>query len=1080
MSSANSSSNTSGSSNVISVKANYTMGEGGHEKGINCIDFYGGSDRPFLVTGSDDHTVRVWDYHTKSCVRVLEGHGNNVSAVLFHPQLPFLLSAGEDATLRIWNAQTFRPEASYNFGMERAWGLAGSRGHNAIGIAFDSGSVVFQLGRGDPCASLDTVQGRLVWSRARGSGSASGHGNEILTGMVRLLDVEGRPVRIPADAEVIPLTPKELGTSDVFPQNLLHSPDGRLVAVWGDGEYVIYSTIGWRNRAFGKGQEVAWAAPGGDVFGTRDAGGRVYLNRVSAHDQGQLLPGISDCDHVFGGPLLGISASNASTLTFYDWTGQFLIRTIDVSAIAVSWSLDFSFVAILTESACYVLSINAGVIKSPQSFPSGEDGIEDAVELVDEIEQPLKTVTWISGNCFVYLTEENRLAYHVVGGDADESFQLALFDRSHFLLGYLPSEKRVYLTDQDLQVTSYAILPALIAFQSNVLRGGDISDHMGLIEAIPSTYHARLAVFLQRRGYLREALQLSPDAQFQFDLAVQLDDLNLALELMNTKLSHQPEKWQELGRVALKAWNLPIAEEALWKAGDLASLFLLYAAAGDADGLIRVAGDAVRLPGHINLAFAAYVRAGAYTPAFELLLQEGRFAEAALFARTYALNATQVTRAVEGWRGSLIASAESKKNKIAASLADPLAHGDKFAQVRFDGIELTATYPGSSGAPRGRSVSFDGNVNVAGSPNTLLSLKPELSNGFDNPGGSSSGFGVKFDDGISVTSTDDQMSMEVNTAGTGTRLEDLDEEVEDGGINSNYNNNYEENYNNDFVNNNNNNVNNTNSSNGIVVEEEEEEPEFESSLTGEDQYEGNEGQDFLLEEIDKIRLDENEAVLRVVEDGGDVYEVKECEFYPESGVSIEDPEDSEGVDNEINTGDYEAYEHNDGGAAENSVEDSLYQVTQVQNLDDDLVTAEPVNVDVLIEEPSYDDVVIEEPSHDGVVPTYEEPVYGESTYEESAYEELNTSVNYGNSALDNTDYEQSAYDNTNNNNYTNAYDNFDYDNDAINGSANGINYNDASDSIAKKEKGSDEEKSETELIVEDIDFGGDGDADGWL
>ena len=40
MSSANSSSNTSGSSNVISVKANYTMGEGGHEKGINCIDFY--------------------------------------------------------------------------------------------------------------------------------------------------------------------------------------------------------------------------------------------------------------------------------------------------------------------------------------------------------------------------------------------------------------------------------------------------------------------------------------------------------------------------------------------------------------------------------------------------------------------------------------------------------------------------------------------------------------------------------------------------------------------------------------------------------------------------------------------------------------------------------------------------------------------------------------------------------------------------------------------------------------------------------------------------------------------------------
>lgn len=830
------------------------MGEGGHEKGINCIDFYGGSDRPFLVTGSDDHTVRIWDYHTKSCVRVLEGHTNNVSAVMFHPQLPFLLSVGEDATLRIWNAQTFRPEASYNFGMERAWGLACCRAHNAIGIAFDSGSVVFQLGRGDPCASLDPIQGRLVWSRARGSGSAGSHGNEILTGMVRLLDVDGRPIRVPVDSEIIPLTPKELGTSDVFPQNLQHSPDGRLVAVWGDGEYVIYSTIGWRNRAFGRGAEIAWASPGGDVFAARDQNGRVMINRVSAHDHGIPLSGVTDCDKIFGGPLLGTS-TGGSTLSFYDWTGEYLIRTIDVITTSISWSPDFSHVAIQTDSSCYILSANAAVLKSPKSFPSGEEGIEDSLELVDEIEQPLKSVCWISGNCFVYLTEENRLAYHVVGGDADESFQLALFDRSHFLLGFLPSEQRVYLTDQDLKITSYEIIPSLITFQSAVLSGGDLSQSaLSLLESIPSTYYARLAVFLQRRGYLREALEISPDSHFQFNLAVQLGDLQLARELLMTKMAGEQEKWQELGRVALKAWNLPVAEEALTRAGDLASLFLLYAAAGDVDGLLSVARSAVKKSGHVNLAFAAYVKAGAYASAFELLLSEGRYPEAALFARTYGLSVESASRAVEGWKQGL--KNGKGKEKVCESIADPLVNPENFSEIKFNAVQGQGNMNVNSGQSRGRSVSFDGNVSVAGSSSTISLKKPEFeSNEVGVPVSNVTLSNFVIEDSVTTNEmfSDDQMSLEVNTAGTGTYLEDLDEED----LNE-----------------------------GEVEGDEFGEPDYERSIVDGGSYynktEDEDGlKDNLLEELENLHVEEqkfNEAVLEVVEDGADVYEINEPEY----------------------------------------------------------------------------------------------------------------------------------------------------------------------------------------------------------
>lgn len=28
-------------------------------KGVNCVDYFTGGDRPYLITGSDDHTAKV-------------------------------------------------------------------------------------------------------------------------------------------------------------------------------------------------------------------------------------------------------------------------------------------------------------------------------------------------------------------------------------------------------------------------------------------------------------------------------------------------------------------------------------------------------------------------------------------------------------------------------------------------------------------------------------------------------------------------------------------------------------------------------------------------------------------------------------------------------------------------------------------------------------------------------------------------------------------------------------------------------------------------------------------------------------
>ena len=78
----------------------------GHEKGVNCVDYYHAGDKPYLISGADDRLVKIWDYQNKTCVQTLEGHAQNVSSVAFHPELPILLTGSEDGTVRYTHCET--------------------------------------------------------------------------------------------------------------------------------------------------------------------------------------------------------------------------------------------------------------------------------------------------------------------------------------------------------------------------------------------------------------------------------------------------------------------------------------------------------------------------------------------------------------------------------------------------------------------------------------------------------------------------------------------------------------------------------------------------------------------------------------------------------------------------------------------------------------------------------------------------------------------------------------------------------------------------------------------------------------
>ncbi|KAG6422303.1 hypothetical protein SASPL_118870 [Salvia splendens] len=212
--------------NLGSPDPNFTLDA--HLKGVNCVDYFTGGDKPYLITGSDDHTAKVWDYQTKSCVQTLEGHTHNVSAVCFHPELPIIITGSEDGAVRIWHSTTYRLENTLNYGFERVWAVSYMRGSRRVVIGYDEGTIMVKLGREVPVASMDN-SGKIIWSKH----------NEIQTVNIKSIGADYDV----ADGERLPLAVKELGTCDLYPQSLKHNPNGRFVVVCGDDENADFFDI---------------------------------------------------------------------------------------------------------------------------------------------------------------------------------------------------------------------------------------------------------------------------------------------------------------------------------------------------------------------------------------------------------------------------------------------------------------------------------------------------------------------------------------------------------------------------------------------------------------------------------------------------------------------------------------------------------------------------------------------------------------------------------------------------------------------------------------------------------------------
>ena len=333
---------------------------------------------------------------------------------------------------------------------------------------------MIKLGREEPAMSMDS-SGKIIWAKH----------SEIQQANIKAIGSE-QEIK---DGERLPLAVKDMGACEIYPQTLSHNPNGRFVVVCGDGEYIIYTSMALRNKAYGPAQEFIWSFDSSE-YAIRDGSQvKIYKN---FKERKSFKPSFGT-ENIYGGYLLGVRS--VSGLAFYDWETTELVRQIEIVPKMIFWSENGELCCIATEESFFILSLNQNIVAEAKTNKDliAEDGIEDAFTVINEINESVKTGIWV-GDCFIYTNSLNRLNYYVGG----EICTISHLDRQMYLLGYLPNENRLYLGDKELNIVSFSLLLSVLEYQTAVMRK-DFETADKVLPTLPKDQCTRVAHFLEKQ-----------------------------------------------------------------------------------------------------------------------------------------------------------------------------------------------------------------------------------------------------------------------------------------------------------------------------------------------------------------------------------------------------------------------------------------------------------------------------------------------------------------------------------------------------------------------------------------------------
>lgn len=94
----------------------------GHTDGIESVAF--SPDGRYALSGSGDHTLKLWEVSTGREVRTFSGHTSWVNSVVFSPDGRYALSGSSDKTLKLWEVATGREVNTFSGHTDRVYTVA--------------------------------------------------------------------------------------------------------------------------------------------------------------------------------------------------------------------------------------------------------------------------------------------------------------------------------------------------------------------------------------------------------------------------------------------------------------------------------------------------------------------------------------------------------------------------------------------------------------------------------------------------------------------------------------------------------------------------------------------------------------------------------------------------------------------------------------------------------------------------------------------------------------------------------------------------------------------------------------------
>ena len=78
----------------------------GHLDYVRTVYFH--HEHPWILSASDDQTIRIWNWQSRQCIAILTGHNHFIMSAQFHPKEDYVVSASMDQTVRVWDISGLR------------------------------------------------------------------------------------------------------------------------------------------------------------------------------------------------------------------------------------------------------------------------------------------------------------------------------------------------------------------------------------------------------------------------------------------------------------------------------------------------------------------------------------------------------------------------------------------------------------------------------------------------------------------------------------------------------------------------------------------------------------------------------------------------------------------------------------------------------------------------------------------------------------------------------------------------------------------------------------------------------------